>query len=204
MGDTGALGLTRSTVLYLFADRWVQSNASLHGIHVPAGAKVDAQTLVHGLLHAAFWSLREDGLARLELMRPAGTGKVITMVGPSHVRLSVSRAERGGLEGALLECFDEQHPGVRQTVERISNVGGYPWKVPAKRCTHEAIAAGLVQQQGRLWSKRPVADGASLTALAPRYGEVMAAWESFKTTEAELSAALSADLEAGVAFHQRS
>jgi hypothetical protein len=195
--------ITRTTLLYLFGERWVPGDKSVRGVHVPTGGKVHTETLVEGLLHAALWSLREDGLAELELVRPAGSGRVVEMMGPSNVRVAMRPADRPGLEGAFLDSYAKGDPDLRAVIRRISAVGGYPWKWPAKRGAEEAIAAGIAERQGGLFRKRPVANAAALAELEPRYEEVAAAWDAFKSTEEQLSAAIQEDCVAAIAFHQR-
>lgn len=207
--------LTASAIRYLFAPSWALAAGGGATLKVPGG-KVDAPDTAANLLSLAVWNLREQGLVDAQQIRPVEEERVTVMGGKSFVRVTALDpvTPLPGLEGALLGAMREKPEegllgrfddalgkalsrddpnGLRGHILALNLSSGSPWATVAGFCRQEALDAGLITLEGRLFKKPVVRDEAAIEALRPRNDEIAAARETWRDRESEFAQALIAD-----------
>lgn len=195
-----------TTVRYLFASTWAPPAGDSRSMDVP-GAKVPGLDTAANLLEIAVWSLREQGLADVQQIRPVERKKVTVMGGKSFTRFTVfdASAKLPGLEGALIEAWrgsqgpkgmrgidealakllsGDEADGLRSVILALGLKSTAPWASVAAYCADEARAAGV--------------DSAALESLKERDAEIVAARTAYREREPELDEAVISDCVAAV------
>ena len=211
--------LTPATIYWLFADRWA-APAETRGLPTVSGARVLGPETAANLLSLAVWSLREQGIVRVDPRVAAAEGRLASRVSVlggrsrAHLDLLDPTARRPGLEGKLLEAVarerapgslkrvgqsvaakarGEQTGGLREDLLAIGFDTNQPWVTVANRCRDEAVDAGVIAVEGRLRKRIVIANAAALADIERSYEELVGRRDRFRAAEPELNDAVDAD-----------
>ncbi|HVE75891.1 MAG TPA: hypothetical protein VND22_03880 [Actinomycetota bacterium] len=185
--------VTWSTMLYLFADRFIPPDKALTvGIEVPCkNIKVQRKPLTAEMFAVAFHSLREAGVITMEL-----TTKKVLFVKTTRVGVTLVKQEsRPGLEGAIVaNAGGEDH--VKGIIRAwYGQDVDDPWSMVIKEGVDEAIGAGLMghvdAERGAVGSllmgkTRVEPKCEQIATLQPEFDLWAGRWDLFKGNEAQL------------------
>jgi hypothetical protein len=190
-----APAVSPSLLILFYAHQFVRAAGILGGTPVPCqDVQVKTADLVHELVAAAFWHLRERKLINLAIGKPQG---LIFKTTPVNAQFSQPGELNGGLEHDFFEILR-----ARQTVFTVKDVIITHLRIDSKnpandlfeRAQQWAVHQGFaraVQKKGLVFTKTEIEyDCAKIGALINEAQAIQPGWQQFKAQEAALYAAL--------------
>lgn len=218
MVDVTTQAPSADMLLYFFSDKLVPPAKLLTGKHAAAGkvpcrdVKVNVQQRAILLFAAAFWSLEEQGLIRLEVIHKKSLG----LFSSTRVQVTqVQQAQRPGLEGAILRSLGRRGEDTASDV--IVRWFGKDVPNPYTDVIYASLKDAIVYGYIKAGNSQPGQAGESLmglhqfqpncaqiASLETSVEEVVNRFKDFQASRPELYEALMKQCKSGIETRQDS